>query len=101
MMAAETRKKISAALKGRQLTDQHRAALAAAKLGKPRPPEVRAKISAALSNRPDLRGAKGLTARLTAAEEAEYRFLTKRKGFRSREALELIGRTDLIHDWCR
>ena len=80
----------------KQLSDAHKAAIAAAKLGKPRPPEVRAKIAASLSNRPDLRGAKGLTARLTAAEEAEYRFLTKRKGFRRREALELIGRLDLL-----
>lgn len=101
MMAPETRARISAALTGRQLSPEHRAALAAAKRGKPRPPAVKAKISASLSNRPDLRGAKGLFARLTAAEEAEYRFLTKRKGLRRREALELLGRLDLIHDWCR
>lgn len=98
MMAPETRKRISSALKGRQLSDQHKAALAAAKRGKPRPLAVKAKISAALSNRPDLRGAKGLPARLTAAEEAEYRFLVKRKGLRRREALELIGRLDLV-EW--
>lgn len=98
MMAPETRKRISAALMGRQLTPEHRAALAAAKRGKPRSPAVKAKISASLSNRPDLRGTRGLFVCLTAAEEAEYRFLTKRKGLRRREALEVIGRLDLV-EW--
>lgn len=95
MMALEARKRISSALKRRRLTDQHRAAIAAAKLGKPRPPEVRAKIAAALTNRPDLRGPKGVTARLTAAEEADYRAIIRKK-FRRAEALEMIGRPDLI-----
>ena len=95
MMTPETKAKISRAMTGRQLSDEHKAAIAAAKLGKPRPPEVRAKIAATLTNRPDLRGPKGVTARLTAAEEADYRAIV-RKGFRRAEALEMIGRRDLV-----
>ena len=79
----------------KQLTDEHREKIRLSKLGKPRPPEVRAKIAAALTNRPDLRGPKGVAARLTAAEEADYRAIIRKK-FRRAEALEMIGRLDLL-----
>lgn len=101
----EARAKIGAASKEHGATprppisQETRARLRAAKLGVPKSAEHRAAIAAGLRRwgenaLPDQRR-RGIRRKLNEAELSEY-LLLQRKGFRSDEALGMIGRTDLL-----
>lgn len=81
------------------LTPEHKAKISASNLGRTRTPEHRAKISEGVRRAcAEGRGRWWYLRRLTEAERADHLTLMNKGGFKSVEALAMIGRLDLIRE---
>ena len=81
------------------LTPEHKAKISAAKLGGKHTPEHRAKISECVRRAcAEGRGRWWYQRRMTEAERADHLTLMNKGGFKSSEALAILGRLDLMRE---
>lgn len=86
-------------MSGALLTPEHKAKIRAAKLGGKHTPEHRAKISEGVRRAcAEGRGRWWYLRRMTEAERADHLTLMNKGGFKSSEALAILGRLDLIQE---
>ena len=86
-------------MSGAPLTSEHKAKIRAAKLGGKHTPEHRAKISEGVRRAcAEGRGRWWYLRRMTEAERADHLTLMTKGGFKSSEALAILGRADLIRE---
>ena len=86
-------------MSGSPLTPEHKAKIGAAKIGGKHTPEHRAKISEGIRRAcAEGRGRWWYLRRMTEAERADHLTLMNKGGFKSSEALAILGRADLIRE---
>lgn len=97
MTTPETRSKISAALTGRQLSEDHRAKLRAARAGFKWSNESKARLAETQRRWFATHGWKrGIFKDMSSQERADYLTLRKSGRYTRAEALEMLGRLDLL-----
>lgn len=97
MTTPETGAKISAALKGRKLSESHRAALRAARAGFKWSDEHKARMAETQRRWFAEHGWKrGIFKHMSAQERADYLTLRKSGRYTRGEALDVLGRLDLL-----